>query len=180
MQKFALPFVACLLVLAAAGAPAQTVWKWRDASGQMHIGDKAPPAGTPAKDILASPSSGAPVMTVVTTTTTTSTATAPSAPAPAASGADSALDKKKKAADLERAAKDKADRAAVEASNAAARKENCSRAQVSQAALQSGQRIAKYNAKGEREVLDDEGRAAELKRAQDTVAANCGAAPAAP
>ena len=55
MQKIALPFVACLLAVAAAGAHAQTVWKWRDATGQLHISDTAPPPGTPAKDIVEQP-----------------------------------------------------------------------------------------------------------------------------
>ena len=172
MQKIALPFVACLLALAAVGAQAQTLWKWRDASGQLHISDTAPPPGTPAKDVVSRPlGSVAPAP-----------AAAGSTPAKvadsAASSAEGALEKKKKAADQERADKDKADRAAVDAKNAAIRQENCSRAQAAVAAVQSGQRIAKYAANGEREILDDAGRADELKRAQDLAASNCGAAPA--
>ena len=184
MQKIALPFVACLLALAAVGAQAQTLWKWRDAAGQMHISDKAPPAGTPAKNIISGPPGGvapAPVLTTTTTSassTTTTTAATPAAADNAASGAESALDKKKQTADKERVDKEKADRAAVEAKNAAVRKDNCSRAQAAKAGIQSGQRIAKLNEKGEREVLDDAGRAEELKRTQDAIASNCGAAPA--
>ena len=60
MQKIALPFVACLLALAAAGAHAQTLWKWRDAVGPMHISDTAPPAGTPARNIISGPRRRAP------------------------------------------------------------------------------------------------------------------------
>lgn len=185
MQKIALPFVACLLALAAVGAQAQTLWKWRDAAGQMHVSDKAPPAGTPAKNIISGPPGGvapAPALTTTSTsatsTTTTTTAT-PAGAGNAASGADTALEKKKKAADKERVDKEKADHAAFEAKNAALRKDNCSRAQASQAAIESGQRMAKLNDKGEREVLDDAGRAEELKRTKDAVASNCGAAPAA-
>jgi hypothetical protein len=179
MQKIALPFVACLLALAAVGAQAQPLWKWRDAAGQLHISDTAPPPGTPAKDIVSSPAGGvaaAPVLRAAATATTAPTTS--TAPDPAASGAETALDKKKKAADLERANKEKADRAALEASNAAARKDNCTRAQAAQAAVQSGQRIARTNANGEREILDDAARAAELKHAQDAIASSCGAAPA--
>ena len=58
MQKIALPFVACLLALAAVGAQAQTLWKWRDAAGQLHISDQAPPAGTPATATAVSASTG--------------------------------------------------------------------------------------------------------------------------
>ena len=186
MQKIALPFVACLLALAAVGAQAQPLWKWRDAAGQMHISDTAPPAGTPAKNIISAPPGGVappPVLTTSSTSATSTTATkaaTPPAADNAASGAESPLEKKKKAADKERVDKEKADHAALEAKNAAVRKENCSRAQASQTAIESGQRMAKFNDKGEREVLDDAGRAEELKRTKDAIASNCGAAAAAP
>ena len=176
MQKTALPFVACLLALAAVGAQAQPLWKWRDAAGQLHISDKAPPADTPAKNIISGPAGGAPPTLTPIASAATSTTTA--AAAPAASGAETALDKKKKAADKERADKEQADHAALDAKNAAIRKDNCTRAQAAQTAVQSGQRMAKVNANGEREILDDAGRAEELKHAQDAIASNCGPAPA--
>jgi hypothetical protein len=166
MQKTALSFVACLLAFAAAGAQASYVWKWRDASGQLHISDTAPPPGTPPTSIISSPSG--------------STAPAPApqaASAAAASPALSALDKKKKAADQEKADKEKAEHDAADAQNAAIRKDNCSRAQANLANLKTGQRIAVVNAKGEREIMDDSGRAAEIKHAQEVVASNCGPAP---
>ena len=167
MQKIALPLAACLLALAAAGAHAQSLWKWRDASGQLHIGDTPPPPGTPAKNILGSPSgAAAPVLTMPA-----ATPAAASAPA-----GDSALEKRKKAAEQEKTDKDKADRAELEAKNAAIRKDNCARAQAGLKPLQEGQRVARTNDKGEREVLDDAGRATEIKHLQDAVAANCGVA----
>jgi len=172
MQKTALLFAACSLALAAASANAQPLWKWRDASGQLHVSDTAPPAGTPAKDIISTPAgsgSAAPALTM---------ATASSAAAPAASANDTALDKKKKAADKEKADKEKADHAAVDAKNAAIRKDNCTRAQGNLAGIQNGMRLARVNDKGEREILDDAGRAEELKRTQDSIASNCGPAPA--
>ena len=172
MHKIALPFVACLLTLAVAGAHAQSLWKWRDASGQLHIGDTPPPPGTPAKNILSTPAGGVLPPPAMSTP----------APAPDASGAsaDSALDSRKKAADKDKADKAKADRAAIEAKNAVIRKDNCARAHAQLSSLQSGQRIARINAQGEREVLDDAGRANELQRTQDVIANNCGAAPVAP
>jgi hypothetical protein len=168
MQKIALPFVACLLAIAAVGAHAQSMWKWRDASGQLHIGDTPPPPGTPAKNIVSSPAGG--ILAPIAATT---------AAADASSAPESDLDKKKKAADKVRADKDKADRAALEQKNAAIRQDNCTRATNEVAGIQSGVRMATTNAKGEREYLDDAGRAAELKRVQDIVASNCGPAPAA-
>jgi hypothetical protein len=175
MQKIALPFVACLLAIAAVGAHAQSMWKWRDASGQLHIGDTPPPPGTPAKNIVSSPAGSmlAPIAAPTSTATTTAAADASSAP-------ESDLDKKKKAADKVKADKDKADRAALEQKNAAIRQDNCTRATNEVAGIQAGNRLTVTNTKGEREYLDDAGRAAELKRTQDIAASNCGPAPATP
>jgi len=172
MQKTALPLVACLLAFAAAGAQAQSLWKWRDASGQLHISDTPPPSTTPAKDILSTPHglTGAPALSPKV-----------DAPAAPASAGDTALDKKKKEVDAQKAqqaAKDKADHDAAIAKNDAARKDNCTRAQSNLQALQTGQRMARFNEKGEREVLDDSARAAEVKHVQDVISANCGPAPA--
>jgi len=167
MQKTALPLVACLLAFAVAGAQASPLWKWRDASGQLHISDTAPPAGTPATSIISTPSGNpAPAPSSM----------ASAASAPAAPPALSALDKKKKAADQEKADKEKAEHDAVDARNAAIRKDNCARAQNNLANLKTGQRIAVINAKGEREIMDDAARAAETKRAEESVASNCGPA----
>ena len=167
MQKTALPFAACLLAFAVAGAHAQTLWKWRDASGQMHISDTAPPPGTPAKNIISGPPGGVAVPS--------SLAAAPSASAPAspASSAPSALEKKKAAADQAKAEKEKADHAAADAQNATIRKDNCARAQAALTTLQSGQRIATIDSKGERQIMDDDARAAEIKRSQQSVSTNC-------
>jgi len=177
MQKTALSLAACLLALAAAGAHAQALWKWRDASGQLHISDKAPPPGTPAKDILAAPPGGVlpPPAALIPKP---AAASAAEAPGTAGSAGDSALDKKKKAADLEKVEKEKADRAKLEAGNAAIRKDNCTRARSALQTLQNGGRMARTNDKGERKYLDDAARADETKRAQEAIASNCGAAPA--
>ncbi len=174
MPKSALPLAACLLALAAAGAQAQSLWKWRDASGQLHISDTAPPPGTPAKNILSSPGGAGSVPPALTA----STPSAAEPAAKAASGTETALEKKKKAADQEKADKEKAEHAALDAKNASIRKENCAHAQSNLATLQSGMRMAQANANGERVYLDDATRASETKRMQDAVAANCGAAPA--
>ena len=177
MQKTALSLAACLLALAAAGAHAQALWKWRDASGQLHISDKAPPPGTPAKDILSGPPGGV-VPPPASLTPKPAAASAAEGPSTAASSGDSALDKKKKAVDQEKADKEKADRAKLEASNAAIRKDNCSRAHGALQTLQNGGRMARTNEKGERELLDDAAIAAETKRAQEAISTNCGPAPA--
>jgi len=165
MHKIASPLVACLLALAATGASAQSFWKWRDAAGQLHISDTAPPVGTPANAILQRPNAGA----VVDTPAATAASAAGSAP-------ESDLQKKKKKADQEKAEAAAADKAALDQKNAAIRRENCQRAQAQVAGFQSGTRIATLNAKGEREFMDDATRAAELQRLQTIVQQNCGAA----
>ena len=57
--------------------------------------------------------------------------------------------------------------------NAQRKAENCRNARAHLAALNTGQRIARYNAQGEREILDDKQRAAEARRARDVIASDC-------
>jgi len=170
MQKLVPSLVAaCLVALVATGASAQSVWKWKDASGQVHISDTPPPNDVPDKNILKRPG-GAPAPAAEAAPQAAASASA------AASGVDSELQKRKaktEKADKEKADKDAADKAALEKKNAAAKADNCQRAQTSVKALESGVRIARMNASGEREYLDDKQRADELKRAQDSVAQNC-------
>jgi hypothetical protein len=39
--------------------------------------------------------------------------------------------------------------------------------------MESGQRMARVNEKGEREVLDDRGRAEEMRQARSVIASDC-------
>lgn len=156
-----------LLATSLLSTPAHAQWKWRDQSGQVNVSDRPPPRSVPDKDILARP--------VV--------AEQRRAPPPAASAASGAafaasapatplereLQARKRAAEQEQAAKAKAD----EERNATQRAENCRNARSQINTLDSGQRIARMNDKGEREVLDDSARAEELRRAREAVAANC-------
>jgi hypothetical protein len=169
MQKIALSLVACLLAVAATGASAQSIWKWHDAAGQLHISDTPPPHDIPANAILQRPN-GQPMAVPA------SAAAAAKAPGAGASTADTDLERKKKQADREVADKSAADKASLDQKNDAIRRDNCQRAQTQVGALQSGTRMSRVNAKGEHEVLDDAGRADELKRAQDIAAQSCGGA----
>ena len=54
-----------------------------------------------------------------------------------------------------------------------ARADNCKRAQSAKTTLDSGMRMARVNDKGEREILDDQQRAAELQRTNQAIAENC-------
>ena len=147
--------------------PAQAQWKWRDKTGQVNLSDRPPPRDVPEKDILARP---VPELRRPAELAA-SAASAASAPARPDVGvpADRELEARKLAADQERAArlKAEADKAAT------SRAENCRRARAHVAALESGQRIARLNDKGEREVIDDKGRAEELHRAREVIASDC-------
>ena len=82
---------------------------------------------------------------------------------------DKELQARKQAADQEQAARAKADADRLNAQRA----ENCRSARSHLAALDTGQRIARYNDKGEREILDDKQRASETRRARDVIASDC-------
>ncbi len=152
-------------MLASLPSTAQAQWKWRDKDGQVNASDRPPPKDVPEKDILARPAPESRRYAVP--------APAASAPALAASAAASPgereLQAKKRVADQEQAAKARADEERI----AAQRAENCRAARGHLAALETGQRIARVNEKGEREMLDDKGRADEQRRARDVVASDC-------
>lgn len=154
------------LLLLAIGAtvalPAAAQWKWRDKAGQVQYSDLPPPAGTPDASILQRPSPVA------------------ARPAPAASAAASApplvpkigdpeLEAARKKAEQQEAAKRKAEEDRI----AVAKLDNCARARAQLKAVDEGQRIARLNAKGEREPLDDKGRAEESQRLRAVIASDC-------
>ncbi|MDA8107155.1 MAG: DUF4124 domain-containing protein, partial [Betaproteobacteria bacterium] len=65
------------------------------------------------------------------------------------------------------------EKTAQEREQAEAKKQNCASAQESLRVLQSGQRVARVDAKGERYYLDDAQRAQETARAQEAVKQWC-------
>lgn len=152
--------------------PASAQWKWRDKNG-VQYSDLPPPSGVAEQDILQRPAAAsrkgiAPL--------------AAASAAPAASGApglvpktvDSELEAKRRKTEEESNAKKKAEEKAEETRVAAAKADNCSRAQTQLRTLDSGVRLAQMNEKGERIVMDDSARAAETKRAREMIAQNCG------
>ena len=174
----ALPLaLATLLTTLSPSAEAQ--WRWRDKAGQVNASDRPPPRDVPEKDILSRPAAdtrraaAAPVASAASGATE---GTAPTAP-PAATAAPSAppttlereVQRRKRAAEQEQSAKAKAEEERV----AVQRAENCRSARGHLLALESGQRIARTNDRGEREVLDDKGRADEQRRAREVVASDC-------
>lgn len=159
----ALTALTCACALTLLALPASAQWKWKDASGRITVSDLPPPRDVPPQNILQRPEPAA-----VRAPAAAPAASAASVPA-AAPRVDRDLQARKDATEREQAAKEKAEAAKL----AEQRAENCRNARAHLAALDSGQRIARYNDKGEREILDDRQRAAETRRARDVIAAEC-------
>lgn len=151
-----------LAAVAVGTAHAQT-YKWVDKNGHVEYGDR-PPAGakvTPLGNV----------------------APPPAAPTPAASATDNAKNAKKgpltpAQQELEfrrrmKAAQDAAAKADRERRAAEEKKENCENARQTLRTLQSGQRIARLDSKGERYFISDEQRAQDTARARAAVSQWC-------
>jgi Domain of unknown function (DUF4124) len=162
---FAWVLVALVGIAAASDAVAQ--WKWRDSTGRVTVSDTPPPRDVAEKDILQRPSPVA--------ARRAAAASAPQAFASAVAAAppnplETEVEARKRKAEEEQKVKKKA----FEESNAHARAENCTRARSQLRSLEDGMRLARVNEKGEREILDDKGRAAEIQRARQIIASDCG------
>jgi hypothetical protein len=163
------------LLIAGLWAPlAHAQWKWRDKDGHVTVSDRPPPREVADKDILGRPAAEQRrVAAAEAGATAASSAAAASAPAGTGPAGKAPLDReleiRRKAAEAEAAAKAKVE----EDRQAARRADNCKRARTQMSTLDSGQRIARVNDKGEREVLDDNARAEEARRAREIIASEC-------
>jgi len=175
MTRLLAPCLVASAVLAASliasAQPAATTppWKWKDGSGQLHVSDLPPPASIPEKDILVRPTSSVRPRVFVPA----AAASAPTPPAAVANAGAPRVDAELEARRRQAAADEQAKVKANEEKNAAVRAENCGRARSHLAALNDGLRMARTNEKGEREVLDDKGRAEEMQRARSIIASDC-------
>ena len=163
--------VSGLIVMLLAGlcAPVSAQWKWRDAKGQTQYSDLPPPQGVAESSILARPAS-AKARSAASAASSAEAASAAAAPLlPAAKTVDPELEEK-----LRKEQQAKADKAKLEEQKVAAQKaDSCSRARSQMRGLDEGFRIARINAQGEREVLDDKGRADETRRVKAIIASDC-------
>ena len=162
-KKWSLLAVLAGLGLAAA-AGAQT-YKWKDAEGKVHYSDQPPPANI-KEPVTVKPRKGS----------------APAAPTEkAATPADKAAPAKAKTyieqeAELKKRQVETAEREAAEkkkAEEAAEKKRNCDQALAQVKSLQSGGRVTRANANGEREYLNDAQIAQEIERAKKSADSWC-------
>jgi hypothetical protein len=168
-------FQIAAFALSAASLPALAQWQWTDSAGKAVFSDRAPPPEVPDKAIrkrpstasVADPTPAASGPSIVPATSAASAAGAASPPV--IRRTDSTLAAKAKQAEQAEVAQ----RGAQEARLRQTRADNCARAKSALAYLASGQRIARSNDTGEREVLDDAARALEQRRLQGVVDTEC-------
>lgn len=147
---------------------------WKDAAGKTIISDSPPPrTSKPARNVGVSK---APIYTQpaqenggneVGTSTPVDTAAQPEA-APAAPPPKSMADRELEFRKRQMETRDREEKAAQEAQAKAQRRDECARATQYLEALRNGQRIARFNDKGEREIIGDEQRDAEIARAKQS------------
>lgn len=160
------PILALSLLLALAAGNAQAQWKWRDAGGRVTASDLPPPATVPERDILARPSDS---RRAAPPASNAAASAVIGAKAVAKESTDPELEARRKRAAGEQATAQRQ----LEERNAAAQAENCSRARAHLNVLGDGRRIARTNAQGEVEVMDDKSRAEEAQRARAIIASDC-------
>jgi hypothetical protein len=156
---------------------AMAQWAWVDGNGRKIFSDRGPPADIPAKAIFKRPGPAIPLVSAepaVGKAASDSNLQAASAPLDKASsakpsGVDPVLAERKKKEEQAVEAKRKAEQERVGRLKA----ENCERAKLAKKGMDSGARLARTNAKGEREIMDDAARATESQRIQSIVDADC-------
>ena len=162
---------------------AQAQWQWLDKDGRKVFSDLAPPPDIPLKNILhqpggprAKPMAEMPAATGTAAETPVGVAATPASPAlspqptaAAAAGTDKELQQRKAQLDAQEEARKKAD----DAKNAAARADNCSRAQRAKSTYESGQALRQPNGKGEMVFMDEAARALEMRRIQSVLESDC-------
>ena len=127
-------------------------YKWVDQNGKVQYGD-VPPPGVKAQRLKPPPGG--------------------SAPAPAAKKAEKALSPEAAYRKRQEDAQKEREKDAQSEQEASAKRENCVRAQESLRTLESGQRIARTDSKGERYYLEDAQIAQETARARQIVKESC-------
>jgi hypothetical protein len=146
-----------LLLLAMLAAPAHAQIKcWTGADGKRACGD-TPPPGAKVTTVRTPPPAGA--------------------PAPAAKDAKKGpltpAEQEQEFRKRQQEAQKSAEKQAQAEQEAARKKEGCARAQENLRFLESGQRIARTDASGERYYLDDAQREQEIARVRDEVRRSC-------
>lgn len=146
-MKRALSLVIAVL---AAGTVSAQVYTWRDASGKVHYSD-TPPPGADVKQMRGGVPSGV------------------DGGAQRRSLNEQEQDFRKRRSETA----EKQVKSEKELADAEAKKQDCERARAQLQALESGQRVTRFNDKGETVFLDDAERAQETERLRKQVERQC-------
>jgi hypothetical protein len=166
---------ALLVAATSLAAPAAAQWAWKDDNGRVVYSDRPPPSGVKSDRIVRQPSNTQTVLPSQPSGGATETpAHAASDTARPASGAPKTVAEQEmefRKRQQERADAEK--KAQEEQSRASAKAAECERAKGYLRTLEEGIRIARTDASGNREFLDDTQRAAEVERTRKIVESTC-------
>lgn len=159
-------FICIGFSLLLATMPAQAQWKWKDSKGQVHASDLPPPRDIPDRDVIQKPDIALRRPGAATAAPAGESASAVVASKPKV---EPELEARRTRSEQEQANRQKAE----EDKLAAGRAENCQRARAHLSSLDAGHRLARTNDRGEREILDDKGRADEMQRTRQIISSDC-------
>jgi hypothetical protein len=152
---------------------ASAQWQWLDKNGKKVFSDQAPPPDVPEKNILrriGPPPKARPTVNLnVDAPPPPAEGAAEALAAPKPTGVDKELEEKTKKAEADEKAKQAAEATRI----AKAKADNCVLARQGKATIDSGARVGRVNAQGEREILDDAARATEQARLQTVINSDC-------
>nr|ART35611.1 A79 [uncultured bacterium] len=146
------------LALAFAASASAQLYRWVDKDGKVRYTDTPPPGGVKART-LGGAASAAPA----------ASDTPDAAKKDAAKGPLTAAEQEQAFRKRQMEAQKAQEKADLARKDSEAKQENCARAREALATLESGQRISRTNAQGERYYLDDDARAGEMERARAAV-----------
>lgn len=154
-----------LAAMAFAGAALAQQFKWVDKDGKTRYGDVPPPGVTPIR--LKGPASGPAPAPAANTASKDGKGAAPKKGPLTTAEQDAEFRKRQLEAEKAREKDQKAEQQAQE------KKENCARAKEQLAANESGQRIQRTNAQGERYFLDESQAKQETAKTRQLVSEWC-------
>ena len=170
--------IACVAALVSS-SPTLAQWVWRDAGGGVVYSDQAPPASIPDAQIIRRPAGRTPPAAAPAPAAAVAPAAGPSAAAAGtaapvkAAGPRTAAEQEQDFRKRQQERADSEKKQAEEQSASARRAADCERARGYLRQLEDGMRIARTDAQGNREILDDSARNAEIQRTRDLVSSGC-------
>jgi len=160
--------ILCVTLAFAAAATAQ-MYRWIDKDGRVHYTATPPPAGTKSRTLQA-PVAPPPASDDAAKDDAAKDGGAQAARKGPLTPAEQEQEFRKRQLEAQKAS----EKAAQAAKESETKQANCARAREALATFESGQRISRTNAQGERYYLDDAARAQETEAARQTVRDWCG------